>query len=190
MLGEQEGQEVVDKKKTGRICLTDITPVYTKTETGPTPTLMKWGFPGTPKKDSKAKPPVIINARSETIVELPMFKKYLNQRCLVPASFYYEFSQTEVTPDKKKLAYEFRPRDETIGRIWMAAIYREVEDVALPVFTILTIDAPNCIKQIHTRMPVILRSKQARCAWMQGESDLAGLFHDGAIQDIVYKPAA
>ena len=48
---------------------------------------MKWGFVSYDKK-------TIINARSETALQKPMFKKpMLENRCLIPASGYYEWKR-------------------------------------------------------------------------------------------------
>lgn len=177
----------LSEMKTGEIFPTNIAPVYINTVGGAEPALMRWGFPGFPKPGSKAKPPVIINARSETITEKPSFSRYLHQRCLVPANLYFEWAQNIKTQDGKKLKFAFQP---ALSLFWMAAIYRHMEEAGIPVFTILTKDASASVAPIHNRMPVILSSKEARLAWMHGENDLKGLFRDAALQEIVYRPVA
>ena len=175
--------------KSGEICPTDTVPVYASTIDGISPTAMKWGFPGFTKPGSRAKPPVIINARSETIAEKPSFSRYLHQRCLVPATAYFEWAAKVETADKKKPKYIFQPEDESFSLFWMAAIYREVADATVPVFTILTMDASASVAPIHNRMPVILGNREARHAWMKGEKDVEGLIRHGAVLNIVYRPA-
>ena len=172
---------------TGEIAPTNNTPVFVNTEGGAAPTLMKWGFPGYLPRDSKAKqPPVLINARSETAAEKPTFSDYIyRQRCLVPANAYYEWPDTGA---KKKPKFEFQPVDESFGTFWMAAIYRQVAEGTLPVFTILTMEPSESVAPLHNRMPVILGSKDARRIWMSGERDFLGLFRDTAVRDIRYRP--
>ena len=175
--------------KSGEICPTDIAPVYASTANGISPAAMKWGFPGFAKPGSKAKPPVIINARSETIAEKPSFSRYLHQRCLVPATAYFEWAANVETVNKKKPKYIFQPEDEELSLFWMAAIYREVADAMVPVFTILTMDASDSVAPIHNRMPVIFRNREIRYAWMNGEKDVQGLIRNGTVRDIVYRLA-
>lgn len=179
-------RETKEKMHTGEIRPTDITPIYVNSPSGATPTLMKWGFPGFIPRDSKAKvAPPIINARSETIMEKPSFSRFVNQRCLVPANSYFEWANTGA---KKKPKFEFHPVDDELDTFWMAAIYRSTDSDPVPVFTIITMDASDSVSPIHDRMPVILGSKLARRAWMQGEKDILGLFRETAVRDIAYKP--
>lgn len=175
-----------EQMKTGEVFPTNIAPVYVNSDNGAAPALMKWGFPGFLPKGSNAKSaPPIINARSESVAEKPSFSRYLNQRCLVPANSYFEWAKTG---DKKKPKFSFHPVDDALGTFWMAAIYRQIENSEVPVFTILTMDASESVMPIHDRMPVILGSKEARRAWMSGERDLKGLFAHEAVRDVAYEP--
>ena len=68
--------------RTGEIFPTNIVPVLTAQE----PMLAKWGFT---KYNGKGQ---IINARCETAVEKPTFRKpLLENRCLIPATNYFEW---------------------------------------------------------------------------------------------------
>jgi putative SOS response-associated peptidase YedK len=178
------------KVKAGEIYPTDIAPVCANTADGIVMTAMKWGFPGFPKPGSKAKPPVIINARSETVSQKPTFSKYLSQRCLVPASRYFEWVQNVKTSDGKKPKYEFTPKDNEMLLFWMAAIYRQVEGEGLPVFTILTKEASASVAPIHNRMPIIWRDREAQIAWVKGNGNIEELIHEGSVKEIEYQAAA
>lgn len=182
------GREELSKVKTGEIYPTDIVPVYAHMPEGVFPTVMKWGFPGFQKPGSKAKPPVIINARSEMIEEKPSFSRYLNQRCLIPATCYFEWTSPTEQKEKKKIKYEFRPLDKALALFWMAGIYRHTEDSTVPVFTILTVAASDSVAPIHNRMPVILGGREARHAWINGE-DVQEILRYATIQDIAYRLA-
>ena len=72
-----------ERIKTGEIYPTNTVPVLTSEKR---PQLMRWGFT---RYDGKGS---IINARSETVTEKPMFQKAMRERkCLIPASWYFEW---------------------------------------------------------------------------------------------------
>lgn len=139
--------------KTGEIFPTNIVPVITPNGAA----LMKWGFK---KFDGSGQ---IINARSETLLEKPMFRKPLleGQRCLVPASNYFEW---QTPPEGKKIKHAiFNPSAPVI---YMAGLYRLEKESDLPVFVIMTKDAAPNLSVIHNRMPVISRKEDA-LAWLR-----------------------
>ncbi len=140
--------------KTGEIYPTDIVPAIT----AESPALMKWGFAGPDKKLR------IINARLETATEKPMFRNlFTAQRCLIPASFYFEW--TKHTTVKQKYAIGTREP------IYMAGLYRFEENVSIPLFVILTCPAADELSFIHDRMPVIL-AKEYHKSWLNKSADL------------------
>lgn len=104
--------------------------------------LQSWGFPLEKK--------LIFNGRSESIHEKRMFSPLIKEnRCLVPASSFYEWN------DKRK--YTIAPKDAPF--FFMAGLYRtwrNDEGKEEPRFVILTTDADKEMSKIHTRMPVIL----------------------------------
>jgi putative SOS response-associated peptidase YedK len=139
--------------KTGEIFPTDVVPALTVKTAMP----MKWGFK---VFDKKAR---VINARLETIAEKPMFRQaFLKQRCLIPASLYYEWRKEGVK--KRKIAIG------TGKTIFMAGLYRIEEGTDLPVFVIVTRPANADIVGIHDRMPLILPA-DCREAWVTAAMD-------------------
>ena len=154
-------------KTSGEIFPTDIVPVLANARRGGVrPFAMRWGysFPG-------GRP--VINAKSETASEKPMFRDGMKQRrCLIPASNYYEWERTE----GRKIRHAIRP--EGGGMLYFAGIYHLEHhgDVVVPAFAILTREAADDIRFIHARMPVILPDS---CAldWLNPEnaaSDMMG----------------
>lgn len=112
------------------------------------PFLMKWGY-------SQTRGGLIINARSETITEKPMFKESIHtRRCMIPANRYFEWQ----TLEGRKQKYSLFPEDHAF--FFMAGIYRPEGPNGVPSFVILTREAPEGIRQIHPRMPVILPRDQ------------------------------
>ena len=167
----QPGQEQITMK-IGEVYPKSIVPVIAPNKQFvPTPYPMQWGFK---KFDGKGQ---IINARSETALKLPTFKKpMLERRCLIPAVNYVEWEKVGDKKVKRAL------KDPQSQLIYMAAIYRYEEDKPLPVFVILTRTAAPDIKFIHDRMPVIL-GKEAREAWMSMSADITAIL-DSAIESI------
>lgn len=129
--------------KTGVIFPTDMTPVIANNrELKPVPFAMKWGF-----TLPSGKP--IINARSETAMEKPLFHEGMERRrCLIPATLYYEWEKV----GKQKIKNEIKPTGCSI--MYMAGLYRL--EAGKPVYTILTKEPAASIRHIHDRMPVIL----------------------------------
>lgn len=143
-------------------------------ETGAYP--MLWGFH---RPDGKG---LIINTRSETAMEKPLFRaSMLERRCLVPCSWYFEWemrdapslqiSATEKMPRKAaktKVKYAIRPRAP--GIMYLAGIYRYEADRRLPVFSVLTRAPAPEIAFIHSRMPVIF-SDRTHGLWLDRACD-------------------
>ncbi|MBR6219503.1 MAG: SOS response-associated peptidase [Clostridia bacterium] len=128
-------------KTAGEIFPTDVAPVVAGG--GPDGArAMQWGYalPGGRR---------VINARSETAHERPMFRgDLLQRRCAVPATCYFEWQRAR----GRKTKYAIRPGDGDL--FYMAGIYRL--QAGQPVFCILTRDPAERIAFIHDRMPVIL----------------------------------
>lgn len=146
---------------------------------------LQWGF-HRPNNQG-----LMINTRSETALEKPMFRQsMLERRCLIPCSWYFEWEirdarqnlldaapslqiQQESFPKTKnknalKIKYAIRPQSP--GLMYLAAIYRYEETQRLPVFSILTREPAQEIAFIHDRMPVIF-SDATRYAWLDRTAD-------------------
>lgn len=167
-------------RKTGEIFPTDHVPVLLPDG----PSILQWGFS---RFDGKGR---VINARSETALEKPMFRAPLladaesvkSGRCLIPASSYFEWE----TREGKKVKYRLRPAPE--GLFTFAGVYRSEAGSQTPVFVILTAPAASGISFIHDRMPLILPEEQ-REAWLGSGETAARLLTQGT-QKIVYEPAS
>lgn len=116
-----------------------------------------WGFPRFQKKE------LIINARSETVVQKPTFKQaILHRRCVVPSTGFYEWSH-----DSQKMKFKFNlPEQENL---YMAGIWNEYDGEKR--FVILTTAANQSMEPIHNRMPLILPKELIR-SWIN-DTELA-----------------
>lgn len=149
---KQGDSEAHAAMKLGEIYPTNIVPVVT--ESGAE--LMKWGYSGYKNR--------VINARSETAFEKPMFRRsLLERRCLIPASGYYEWKRTQSGAKSKQKYALYLPGKP----LFMAGVWREEQNETLPVFVILTKEASPAIAEIHDRMPVILPEGIQR-EWVSG----------------------
>ncbi len=129
----------------GEIGPAQVAPVLAPSKNGaPSVFPMKWGFniPGVS---------LILNARSESAKEKPSFKKaWKDCRCIIPASYYFEWSH----PENKKPGAKYAIQPEGSAVTWLCGLYRIEE--GLPHFVILTREPSEELKKIHERMPMIL----------------------------------
>ena len=140
---------------------------------------MRWGF----ARSGEGKNGLIVNTRSETALQRPMFRaSMLERRCLLPFSWYYEW-ETRAAPEPPEeegaqLSFQLGPntlepgqkktsgknvrrvryasRPARPGLMFLAGIYRYEKDRALPAFSVLTMPPAPEIAFIHDRMPVVL----------------------------------
>ena len=143
----------------GEVRPTDLVPVIAPDKSRiPTVFTMVWGFH---LPDSKVP---IINARVETAREKVTFREsWENRRCVIPASYYFEWEHLTTASGKKKTGEKFRIQPEGSSIVFFAGLYRieEIKGVKVPVFTILTTEAAEEIRFIHYRMPVMLAEDDA-----------------------------
>ncbi|MDR1707442.1 MAG: SOS response-associated peptidase [Prevotella sp.] len=156
--------------KTGEIFPTNIAPVLSPSGDM---TVMRWGFP---KYDGKGE---IINARSETAAEKNMFRRPMMEgRCLVPASWYYEWEKR----GSKKIKYALAPPDN--NPVWMAGLSKIDHETGESLFVFLTRPAWSGISFIHDRMPVIL-PKEKHDEWLNGHDPVGTMRR--AVDEVGYK---
>lgn len=131
----------------------------------------------------------MINARSESVLEKPAFRKAVqSRRCAVPADGYYEWKQGE---GRSKQPYYVHPRDESA--MAFAGLYEWWKDPTLPAgepaqwmlsMSIMTADSPPAgtegtvfaeLTALHDRVPLPM-SRDTMAAWLDPQADdAAGL---------------
>ena len=124
---------------------------------------------------------MIINARSETAAESPMFaESMISRRCLIPATAYFEWEKT----GEDKIKQQISPENE--DRFYLAGLYRYEEGE--PVCVVLTRDASPSVSCIHDRMPVMLSGDAAK-AWLNPQADARTALGQ-ALNDMTFHEAA
>ena len=175
-----------DVLSAGEILPSAVVPVIAMNKNGARKVFpMRWGFSLKPFAGT-AKSRLLINARSETAAEKPMFREaWRMHRCAIPASWYYEWEH-QPQPDGRMRTgqkYAIRPRDQRIT--WLAGLYR-MED-SLPVFTVLTRAPGEEIRWIHDRMPMILPEETVE-EWISPQAD-PEMIREKAITSLSFETA-
>ncbi len=128
--------------------------------------VMRFGF-----ERAWAKPPILFNTRADTALRPAAGGKpnmwadsLQHRRCVVPSYGFYEPHQKDTHPSPKtgkpiKDQYYFRLPNSPI--VMMAGIYEEGN------FSIITTEPNRWMKDIHPRMPVVLRPDEID-RWLYG----------------------
>ncbi len=169
----QQWQKTTGVKTSGEVRPTDVAPVIATNRAGNLSVFpMKWGFAGKS---------LLINARVETAGEKPTYRDaWKSHRCIIPASYYYEWEHLTSADGKKKTGdkYTLQPTGSTAT--WLCGLYRF--EYELPVFVILTREADESIRYIHDRMPVMM-PKDLINEWIRPDADPGELVKE-ALTDI------
>lgn len=111
-----------------------------------------------------------LNARIETLEQLPSFKDAIANRCLIPATCFYEWRHEETL----KKPYRITSTEDEIFSF--AGIYSDwinpTTGNTQRTYSIITTEANTCMQFIHNtkkRMPVILQRKDEN-SWLTGTS--------------------
>ena len=132
----------------------------------------RWGLvPGWMKQPPTST--TMINARMETVAEKPSFRgAYKYRRCLIPASGFYEWQAVSGPKQPFHIFLKDQPLFSFAGiwEHWQGADGSELETAA-----ILTGDASPSVRDIHHRMPVILKPEDHE-GWLKGEKGVADIF--------------
>jgi putative SOS response-associated peptidase YedK len=119
---------------------------------------LRWGLIPPWAKDPSAGSKMI-NARAETIAEKPSFRKpLLGRRCLVPSDGFFEWKQ-----DAGKQPYRIFLKNTAVfsmAGIWER--WHSPDGEILETFSIITTEANAFMKNIHDRMPVILKPEDEK----------------------------
>lgn len=154
---------------------------------------MRWGLVPMWAKDIKIGNQAI-NARVETAATKPLFRgAWKERRCLVPAKGFYEwktFPSTETKSKPVKQPFYISRKDRL--PLTFAGLWEKWKDGML-TFTILTTEAYEGIRDLHTRTPMML-DEQGRKSWVEGNppvlaADLDTAIHFYPVSTRVNKPS-
>lgn len=116
---------------------------------------LRWGLIPSWMEDTRGGPKPI-NARAETVRRLPMFREaYAKRRCIVPVDAFFEW---HASGEKRKQAYAIGLKSGApfgLAALWEN--WKTPEGEWQRTFAIITCEANELMREIHERMPVILR---------------------------------
>lgn len=130
-------------------------------------TAMRWGIVPRWAVATRSGRPVI-NARSETLTEKPLFRNLLEaHRCVVPASGYYEWPKGR-PPRSKPFEIAFAGGElMAMAALWTSSTVDEGPN--MPACVIITTAPAAEIASFHDRMPALL-SREGIDLWLSGDT--------------------
>jgi putative SOS response-associated peptidase YedK len=141
---------------------------------------MRWGLVSLWAKDIKIGNQAI-NARIETAAAKPLFRgAWKSRRCLIPASGFYEWRSVEVPGKAKPAKMPFYIARRDVLPLTFAGLWERWKDGMLSC-TILTCEACDGIRDLHTRMPVML-APDGFGSWLSGEDPIVDSNLDAKIK--------
>ncbi len=120
--------------------------------------LMRWGLvPFFTQQLSDIKGVSTINARAEMVPKSAIWREpFKKRRCLVPASFFYEWKKLDA---KTRQPYVIGTSASLFAFAGLWDAWKDEQGKWLQSFAIVTTEANELMSQVHTRMPVILHSR-------------------------------
>ena len=170
----------------GEVTPASVVPVIAPNRSGERSVFpMQWGFTLSASGGGK-KPPLIINARSETAADKPLFRdSWAQRRCVIPASGYFEWEHSMGFDGKPKVGTKYLIAPKKGERTYLAGLYRIEE--GLPVFAVLTRAPAADLFWMHDRMPVMLPEEKTD-AWLSPQNDPEEILAS-ALTETVWEPA-
>jgi len=137
----------------------------------------------------------MINARVETVTSKPAFRAALKQRrCLIPANGFYEW----LGKTGNKQPYYFHlPSGEPIAFAGLWEVWEDKNTAAEPSpyksCTIITTEASDSVKDVHNRMPLILKP-EVYSEWLDPENKELGIIEEvmknGCVKELKRYPVS
>lgn len=117
----------------------------------------------------------MINARAETLNKKRSFQKpFLSQRCIIPASGFYEW---KTTGSAKVPHFIRRKKSELMHFAGLYEQWRDKNENPVNSYTIITTDANKPMSELHDRMPAMLLPEEI-AAWLDPANKDTGMLSD------------
>ena len=130
---------------------------------------MRWGLVPYWVTDIKKLGISTINAKAESILEKPMWRKlFERRRCLVPADAFYEWQRMD---PKTKQPFAFgMSNGEPFAFAGLWERWKAADGSLLESYSIITTEANELTASVHDRMPVIVKPSDYQ-RWLSTRTD-------------------
>jgi putative SOS response-associated peptidase YedK len=132
-----------------------------------------WGLlPPWAKADGPKRPPMLNNARSETVTDKRTFSVPFEKgrRCLVLVDGFYEWKRED---RKHKRPFYFHRDDD--APLAMAGLWQYNKSFDKETGTVLTCAANALMAPVHDRMPCLLLDEDAQRLWLDPDAETPAL---------------
>ena len=130
----------------------------------------------------------MINARAETIASKPSFRNaFKKRRCLIPADGFYEWKGSK---GQKHPVFITLPGSNpfAFAGLWETWHKKDEPDMIYKSCTIITTEASDSVRDIHPRMPVILKPEMYE-SWLdplnQNVDELKHILQTGIVTELM-----
>jgi len=152
-------------------CPTDPIIAYVQSKDGAALERLRWGLVRYWWKKPLKRVPATFNARVETVAEKPMFRaSFKARRCIIPASGYYEWQDTESGKQPWYFVSASGPI-LLIAGVWDSWKNPEAPGEIVKSATMIVGEPNEFVAQYHDRMPMLLTKSDMK-AWLSGEKGL------------------
>ncbi len=136
---------------------------------------LKWGLlPSWSKDAAKAKRP--INARSETVAQLPTFRgAFAKRRAITPVAAFYEWYRPKGQPKQPFAIARADGSPLALSGLWEGYMWASGE--VTQTFSILTTTANRLMQTVHDRIPVVLQASEWPLWLGEAEGEPSSLLH-------------
>lgn len=131
----------------------------------------QWGLIPAWAKDAAIQKSTL-NARIETVRDLPSFRDAVQQKCMILVNGFYEWKWLDEKGKQKEKYLIAMPDDAPFAMAGLWSAWKDPEGIIVNTCTIITTEAQGIMREIHNsklRMPVILKPEIER-AWLMGET--------------------
>lgn len=117
---------------------------------------------------------LMFNARSDTLFDKPTFARLLNAKrsCLVVVDGFFEW-KTELS--KKQPYYVYSPHGLVMAGLWTSVATGRPDEETLETFTVVTTEASEQLKWLHSRQPVMIDDWSVARQWLNCQGSLRAL---------------